>query len=52
MTLSEIVNEYWFHPDDTFLQYNQVRSYAVHGFTKRKQLLELMLLSLVRHAFG
>jgi len=31
MTLSEIANEYWFHPDDTFLQYDQVRSYAVHG---------------------
>lgn len=31
MTLSEIANGYWFHPDDTFLQYDQVRSYAVHG---------------------
>lgn len=31
MTLSAIANNYWFHPDDTFLQYDQVRSYAVHG---------------------
>jgi hypothetical protein len=75
MTLSEIANDYWFHPDDTFLQYDEVRSYAVHGeiapavteqqaaefawmvrdtldqylavakkngFTKRKQLLDLL----------
>jgi hypothetical protein len=31
MTLSEIANGYYYDPDDTFLQYEQVRSYAVHG---------------------
>lgn len=31
MTLSEIANGYFFHPDDTFLQYDQIRSHAVHG---------------------
>jgi hypothetical protein len=33
MTLSEIANGWFFDPDDTFLQYDQVRSYAVHGET-------------------
>ena len=75
MTLSRIATGYFRHPDDTFLQYDQVRSYAVHGeiapavtaekaaefawavrdtldqyltaasqhgFTKRKQLLDLL----------
>lgn len=31
MTLSRIATGYFRHPDDTFLQYDQVRSYAVHG---------------------
>jgi hypothetical protein len=31
MTLSEIANGYYYDPDDTFLEYDQVRSYAVHG---------------------
>lgn len=75
MTLSRIDTGYFRHPDDTFLQYDRVRSYAVHGeiaptvtpaqasdfawavrdaldqylavasnhgFTKRKQLLDLL----------
>jgi hypothetical protein len=75
MTLSRISTGYFRHPDDTFLQYDQVRSHAVHGeiaptvtpeqasdfawavrdtldqyltvanqhgFTKRKQLLDLL----------
>jgi hypothetical protein len=31
MTLSRIAQGYFRHPDDTFLQYDQMRSYAVHG---------------------
>jgi hypothetical protein len=31
MTLSRIATGYFRHPDDTLLQYEQVRSYAVHG---------------------
>jgi hypothetical protein len=31
MTLSRIATGVFRHPDDTFLQYDQVRSYAVHG---------------------
>jgi hypothetical protein len=31
MTLSRIATGYFRNPDDTFLQYDQVRSYAVHG---------------------
>jgi len=31
MTLSRIATGYFRHPDDTFLQYDQVRSHAVHG---------------------
>lgn len=31
MTLGEIANGYFFDPDDTFLQYDQIRSHAVHG---------------------
>ncbi len=31
MTLSRIATGYFRHPDDTFLAYDQVRSYAVHG---------------------
>jgi hypothetical protein len=30
MTLSRIAQGYFRHPDDTFLQYDQMRSYAVH----------------------
>lgn len=33
MTLSRIATGHFRHPDDTFLQYEQVRSYAVHGET-------------------
>jgi hypothetical protein len=31
MTLSRVATGYFRHPDVTFLQYDQVRSYAVHG---------------------
>ena len=31
MTLSRIATGTFRHPDDTFLQYDQLRSYAVHG---------------------
>jgi hypothetical protein len=31
MTLSRIATGYFRHPDDAFLQYDQVRSHAVHG---------------------
>jgi hypothetical protein len=31
MTLSRLVTGYFRHPDDTLLQYDKVRSYAVHG---------------------
>ena len=31
MTLSRIATGYFRHPDNTFLKYDQVRSYAVHG---------------------
>ena len=31
MTLSRIATGVFRHPDDTFLQYDEVRSYAVHG---------------------
>ena len=31
MTLSRFATGHFRHPDDTFLQYEQVRSYAVHG---------------------
>jgi hypothetical protein len=31
MTLSRLATGYFRHPDDTLLQYDEVRSYAVHG---------------------
>jgi hypothetical protein len=31
MTLGEIANGYFFDPDDTFLQYDLIRSHTVHG---------------------
>jgi hypothetical protein len=36
MTLSRIATGHFRHPDDTVLQYEQVRSYAVHGETAPK----------------